>query len=97
MKVLKSWLLLGALALTACQNAPAGGTVAQAQNFAIAACGYLPTAETILAILAKKSSQLDNAEAIAAAICAAVRPKIATFVARAPAVLGVPIKGKFVK
>jgi hypothetical protein len=73
----------------------------QVQNYAVAACGFLPTAQTVANLVAVwTGAQVpDVARQIAAEICAAVTaPKPATRRARSVTVLhGVPITGAFVR
>ena len=86
--------------------------VQQVQQITQIACKFVPTAGTILQIVAQGVPGLGAAEAIADAICAAVAPtrtmKISTtdmpeliFVAnktpKKPTVAGVPVRGKFVR
>jgi hypothetical protein len=71
------------------------------QGYAVAACGYLPTAQTVADLLAVWTNVQvpDVARQIAAEICAAVTaPKPATRRSRSVTVLhGVPITGAFVR
>lgn len=92
------------LIMTGCTTAtpPAGGTggdgtssiVSEATAQARSLCAFVPTAETILALIATGQPQLTIAAGIAKAICNAVVPKPGS--ARGtPTVAGVAIKGSF--
>src|SRR5262249_3888882 len=80
--------------------------VQQVQAITEFACKFVPTADTVINIIAQGVPSLGAAEAIADAICAAVVPvktsgvtKIA-FTAekpKKPSVAGVPVRGRFVK
>lgn len=75
--------------------------VAGVQSAATAACRFLPTAETVTAILAGDDPRLATASAIARAICDAVAPaapgsRMMTLMRAVPEVSGVPIRGEFV-
>lgn len=89
-----------ALSLGACATlqSPLGNsnTIIKIQNAAIAACAFLPTAQTIASILAANDPKLATAEAVAAAICAAIQPTAHALIYVAPAVDGVQIVGAFV-
>jgi hypothetical protein len=73
----------------------------QVQNYAVEACGYLPTAQTVADLLAVWTGVQvpDVARQIASEICIAVTaPKPATRRARSVVVLhGVPVVGAFVR
>jgi len=63
-----------------------------------AMCGFLPTAETVLNILALNNPALLLAEQIGAAICRAVTPsKTLGLVSELPQVGGVPVEGEWVR
>ena len=85
--------------------------VVDVEQAAVAACNFLPTAETVAGIIAVGNPALATATAIANAICAAVSPKtqIAQSLLSSPAmrsvvkpnatvptVAGVPVHGTFV-
>jgi len=63
------------------------------------ACGFLPTAATVVNIVAAGNPSLMTATAIAGAICAAVTPKhpVMGLYEPVPMVAGVPIEGTFIK
>jgi hypothetical protein len=69
--------------------------VPQVQSYAQAACRFVPTAETVLAIF-NSSPMLSTVASVADAICAAVTAKAARRGGPAPAVNGVSIHGRFV-
>jgi len=96
-------LALGA-ALAGCQTInPTTGDVVKVTDVrtaAVAACGFLPTAETVASIIRTNDPKLATASAIAEAICAAITAKpsnsgaVTLFsVPSVPKVNGVPIKG----
>ena len=91
--------LVAALALSGCQTTGANSVVAQVQAIAQAACAFVPTAATIIAIVAKGNPALATAAEMATAICAAVAPKPAARLlgALAPSVDGVIVEGHFVR
>lgn len=66
--------------------------VGDVQSLAVKACAFLPTAETVRAILAAGSPTLTTSSAIASAICAAISPKAGPGAGRAT-VAGVAIEG----
>lgn len=70
------------------------GAISQAQ----ALCGFVPTAETVLGLLATGRPELSAAVGIAHAICNAVAPggRRARSLQR-PVVAGVPIEGEFAR
>ena len=71
---------------------------AAADAFKVTACAFVPTATTIINIIAKGNPALATASEIATAICAAVAPKPALRrAALAPMVDGVIVEGHFVK
>jgi hypothetical protein len=72
------------------------------QAAAVAACGFLPTAETVAGIIATGNPIVTTAGAVANAICFAVAPAKAAHLAGRqmaviPSVAGVIIHGKFVR
>lgn len=97
-----------AIALAACNSTDATNLVTQAQAAALQGCSFLPTAETVASIVAKGNATVSTAEQIADAICGAVKGSSAaaasttnptmllSSAAPAPAVLGVPVHGRFV-
>ncbi len=98
--------LLAALTLGGCAtNAGGGFDISAVQNATVAACRFLPTASTVANIIAAGNPLLATAEAIAAAICAAVLPTapapLPPVLARrgvvVPTVNGVVIHGTFVR
>src|SRR5665213_1697799 len=92
--------LAAALALAGCQTTGSNSVVTQVQTIAQAACAFVPTAATIIAIIAKGNPALATAAEMATAICAAVVPKFAARRATSlvsPMVDGVIIEGHFVK
>ncbi|WP_143744638.1 hypothetical protein [Mesorhizobium prunaredense] len=89
------------LIVTGCTTAtpPAGGNrtssiVSDATAQARSLCAFVPTAETILALIATGQPQLTIAAGIAKAICNAVVPKPGS-APGTPTVAGVVIKGSF--
>jgi len=80
-----------------------GGTVitppsiAQIQGAAVAACSFLPTADTVAGLISSDPT-LKTAEAIAALICAVVVPKQGMAAPRQdrPVINGVFVRGQFV-
>jgi hypothetical protein len=103
---MKKLLVIAALGLLgACTSSSnVNSIISQAQQVAVATCGFLPTAETIAAIVSAGDPSLKVPDAIAKAICLAVAalPKPAAQRARAmaappPMVGGVVVTGAFVK
>lgn len=93
--MLKQLLLvpLLALALAGCSVfEKASPTIGDVQGVAVKVCAFLPTAETVAAILAAGSPALTTSSAIANAICNAISPKAGPGAGRAT-VAGVPIEG----
>ncbi len=88
-----------ALSLASCATLGVdAGTIAQIQNAAVAACGFLPAASTIVNIIGTNSPGLQTAQAIAIAICQAMQPQTARgLIARTPTVAGVRVDGRFVR
>lgn len=72
-----------------------------AQQAAVAVCGYLPSVESVAAIILAGNPLLTLPEQIANAICAAVQPVASAGIGKStpvtPTVAGVAITGKFVK
>lgn len=69
--------------LSGCAGTPTGGTttgpdaaaiVAQVQNYTKLACGFVPTAATIINILGSSIPGVSAATAVAQAICSAIAP-----------------------
>ncbi len=100
-KLLLAIPLAAALTFGGC--ATTGGNVnviEQVRQAAVAVCGFLPTVETVAAILASGNPIVATASGIANAICDAVThlpPMTARRGAPAPSVAGVVIHGKFVR
>lgn len=102
---MRKMLVIAALAMSlggCATTGGAGGTqaiITQIQQVATQACGFLPTANTVAAILAAAAGvpgAATGVEAIAAAICSQMT-KPAAAKRGAPMVYGVPITGTFVK
>lgn len=94
--------VVGALSLGGCGttgNTPADiqQLILQVQAAAVQVCSFLPTAETITAIISAGNPVVGTATAVANAICAAVTAKSARLGETAPQVNGVPIHGTFVR
>ena len=91
--------LAAAVTLGGCAtNGGGGASVASIQQAAVAACGFLPTAATVAAILAKNNARILDLIGTANAICAAVVPAPhAGRMARIGAVDGVVVHGRFVR
>jgi hypothetical protein len=85
-------------ALGACATTPNDDIVAEVQTITTTACSFVPTADTIIALVGSGPT-LTTAAAIADAICAAVTPKLASSKRRAtpPTVNGIVIHGSFVR
>lgn len=80
------------LSLTACGPHEAAATVDSIQKATVAACGFLPTAQTILSIFSSNQS-VATASAIAEGICKAVtKSGGGNWVYN-----GVPVEGRFVR
>lgn len=95
--------LIAISALAACSMVNGQPTIDTnaVQQDAVTVCGFLPAVETVTAIVSVGNPALLTADAIANAICAAVKP---TAGARRPGlatspvlVAGVPVKGAFVR
>src|SRR5262245_20699144 len=69
-------------------------SVADVQADAVKVCSYLPSAETIVAIIGLNDPTLSTATAIADAICGAITSRSAR-AGGVPRVKGVRIKGQF--
>lgn len=94
--------LLGLLgACNPAQQAQVNTIITEAQQDAVAVCGFLPTVETVASILSAGNPLLALPADIANAVCAAVKPPTSKpGVARSsagPAVAGVVVNGKFVR
>lgn len=98
-----------ALSLAACNETAVATVEAQAQQAAMVACAFLPTIDTVAALIATNNPAVATGAQIGAAICAAVQNSpAATVAATAPAALlsptapsppvvfGVPIHGRFI-
>ncbi len=76
-------------------------TITQIQDAAVAACGFLPAAETVASIVATFQPSAAGGVAIgsqvANAICAAVTANKPKFNGQAPMVNGVVVNGYFVR
>lgn len=85
-----------ALVISGCSTTPANvqSVIAQVQQAAIVACGFLPTAATVAAILSGGASTAVTD--IAQLICTAVTTK-GVRRGTAPTVNGVVIHGRFVR
>ncbi len=107
-KFLLSAAVVGSLALGGCATTGPGGApltpadqIAQAQQVAVALCGYLPVYQTVQDIIVAgaypvgmPAAQLANV--IGNAICVAVTAKSARLRGAVPTVNGVPIQGQWV-
>lgn len=93
----------GCALLSTAQQAQVTATVAGVQQSAVQACGFLPTAASVAAIIASLvpggSVVVATADSIAAQICAVVSPAKASgrLGASVPTVNGVPVHGTFVR
>jgi hypothetical protein len=98
-----------ALSLSACNETDVATVETQAQQAAMLACAFLPTIDTVAAIIATKNPAVTTGEQIGSAICAAVQNSPAGAIASTapaallsptapspPVVLGVPIHGRFI-
>ena len=99
MTALCSTMLLGGCATMGDISTPAGrdALIKQVQAITAQACGFIPIAATITAIVA--AGQFVVAFDIANAICAAVaaQPRTSARSTRVPTVSGVPVRGSFVR
>lgn len=106
---MKKFIIIAALAgsLAACATFPGTGggpapgptdIVKQIQAIAVGACGFLPVASTVIGIL-NGNGAIMTAEAIAQAICGAVSGPRARMARSSgvPRVMGVPVRGRFVR
>jgi hypothetical protein len=86
------------VALGGCATTSNTDIVSEVQTITTTACSFVPTADTIIALVGS-SPALTTAAAIADAICAAVTPKAASRKrgATPPIVNGVVIHGSFVR
>jgi hypothetical protein len=94
-----SALMLGGCATTGTNTQ---AVIEQARQAAVAVCGFLPTVDTVAAILAAGNPIYLTASGIANGICEAVKSipapdKLAGRRRAAPVVAGVVIHGRFVK
>lgn len=90
------------LLVSACSATAPSGEQATISTQAISQsqvlCGFVPAAETVIALLATGRPELSAAAGIAQAICAAVAPtERKTHTRATPMVAGVQIKGQFVR
>lgn len=87
-----------AIALGGCTSTGGINTaqIAAIQNAAKAACGYLPTVETVANILASNNAILAPAASIAQTICNAVTALGARRGGAQPTAYGIVIHGQFV-
>jgi len=91
-----------ALALSGCAGgsvtpATVSATIAQVQQAAVLACGFLPTAATVASILSGGNPLVTTAAGIAQAICTAVTAKAARRGGPAPMVGNVVIHGRWMR
>jgi hypothetical protein len=71
--------------------------VALIQQHTVKLCGFLPTVQTVTAILGLGNPALQAASAIATAICRAVsKDKVSTLVSTPPTIEGIVIEGEYV-
>ncbi len=75
LKFLISTSLAGALLLGSCASVDVVAFITAVQQNVATACLIVPTAQTIADIIAAGNPALATVEAVAAAICAAVKPK----------------------
>jgi len=104
---MKRFVLLAAMTLGGCATTGTVGTttstiVADTQQAATVACGFVPTAATVLNIVAVGNPLIATADAIAQAICSAVAasaaaPKAGRLRATVPTVNGVAVHGRFIR
>jgi hypothetical protein len=95
-KLLLSSILAASLSLAGCNTVDLSTIIAQVQNSTVSLCGYVPTVETIVAIVGANDPTLVTGLQIADAICAAVKPKATPDVSSGAKVAGVVVKGHFV-
>ena len=96
-KFLLATPVAAALVLGGCATTATSAAIIQIQNYAVLACGFLPTVTTVANIIANGNPILQTATDIANAICAAVTPKAARRGAVLPTVNGVVVHGRFVR
>lgn len=90
---------LAALSLASCTALPTGGQtidIALVQRIAVGACGFLPTASTVLNIFSAGNALVMTAESVAGSICAAITAKASRRGGPGPSVNGVAIHGTYV-
>lgn len=89
--VLAGFLFMGAT----CSTTDLQALVEKVQQTAVQVCGFVPTVSTIIDIFNQNNQQLQDAVAIANAICAAVSPGPTPVppTGTGATVAGVPIKG----
>lgn len=102
MKFLQAIALTGALLLGGCATTGSPSTadiIAQVRQAAVATCGFLPTIETVAAIIAAGNPTVVIAGTVASAICSAVTASTPLARRRGvlPTVNGVVIHGRFVR
>lgn len=87
------------LGLSACNTGDVAAEIAQIQAYAKQACSYVPTAATVLDIIASATgnASLQSVSQIAEAICGAVASKSARRGGGVPTVNGVVVHGHFVR
>ena len=99
-------MIAGALfTIAACTTNPVTGVtgidIPTVQADAVAICSYLPTASVVASIISANNPIAITAEAVAAAICAAVAPKVASKRRKAEPYVYIPpglvITGNFVR
>jgi len=106
-KALLAVPLVGLLSLGGCATTGSNvsenvsAVIEQVRQVAVATCGFLPTVETVAAIISAGNPLVSGASAIATAICAAVSsipPRTAGKRGGAvPTVAGVVVHGRFVR
>ncbi len=90
-KLLLAPALAGAVVLSACATAGTGSvTIQDVQNAAVAACSFLPTADSVAALL-NANGAIMTAAAIAKLICAAITPAHAGRMKAAPGPITVTV------
>lgn len=113
-RLITCFALLGALMLGGCATLPSGARgidpalasqidaqIKAVQDAAVAACRFLPTAQTVASIastfLPGATAGVGIANQIATAICGAVTKKALNRSAPAPRVNGVLVRGTFIR
>jgi hypothetical protein len=102
-KILLAAPLVGLLSLGGCATTGTNvnAVIEQVRQVAVATCGFLPTVETVAAIISAGNPLVSGASAVANAICAAVAsipPRTAGRRGGAvPTVAGVVVHGRFVR